>query len=63
PEPYQSWLWFNPLVHVVGFARAAFYGGYEAEYASLAYVGLWALATLSLGLALLRHDARDLLAR
>ncbi|MEM6477426.1 MAG: ABC transporter permease [Pseudomonadota bacterium] len=63
PEPYRSWLWWNPLVHVIGLLRAGFYGGYDALYAAPPYVAGIAGGTLIAGLALLRRDARALLAR
>lgn len=58
--PYRDWLWWNPLVHVVGQMRHAFYPSYRGDYISHMYViglslGLWAL-----GLALLIRYHRDL---
>lgn len=54
PEPFRSWLWFNPLIHVVGEMRRGFYPTYDGAYISLIYVLFWALVPLALGLGLLR---------
>lgn len=60
PEPYRDWLWWNPLVHVVGEMRKGVYPTYDGAYVSPAYVfgvsGLLALA----GLLLLRRYHRDI---
>ncbi len=61
PQPYQGWLWWNPLIHVVGLARKGFYSTYQAEYASSFYVVLFSLIALMIGLVFLRRYHRDLL--
>ena len=38
PDPYRSWLWWNPLVHCIGVIRSGFYIHYDAAYASPLYV-------------------------
>lgn len=63
PEPYRNWLWFNPLVHVVGLTRHGFYSNYDAAYVSEIYVGGVALTTLVLGLMLLRRAHKSALER
>ncbi len=60
PDPYRSWLWWNPLNHVVGLLRAGIYPGYRADYAAPGYVLVVALVPLVTGLLLLRREARDL---
>ncbi len=56
PAHIQALLWWNPLVHVVGQVRVAFYPVYEGAYISLPYVLAIAFATFILGAALLaRH--------
>lgn len=63
PQPYRDWLWWNPLVHVVGLMRRGFYASYEAAYVSPLYVyGLSALLA-AFALLLLRSSYRDLLDR
>ena len=56
PSHIQALLWWNPLVHVVGQVRVAFYPVYEGAYISLGYVLAIAFGTFILGAALLaRH--------
>lgn len=61
PHPMREFLWFNPLVHVVGIMRAGFYPTYDANYASAGFVLLVSLVTVAAGLLLLRRSHRDLL--
>ena len=61
PLPWREILWWNPLIHVVGLVRRGLYPGYDASYASPAYV-----LALGLGVALLagiglRRWSRDIL--
>ncbi|GHG35083.1 ABC transporter permease [Paracoccus aerius] len=60
PPPYRDWLWWNPLVHVVGQMRHAFYPHYSGDYISYTYQLGVSLALLALGLALLVQYHRDL---
>jgi capsular polysaccharide transport system permease protein len=60
PQPYRDWLWWNPLVHLVGQMRMAFYPFYGAEYVSYLYVFGLGLSLFALGLALLVRYHRDL---
>ncbi len=61
PQPYQDWLWWNPLVHIVGLMRRGFYPNYDAPYVSEIYVVSVALCMLVLGLLLLRRDHKAVL--
>ena len=61
PMPYRDWLWYNPLVHVVGLARAAFYPSYDAQYASPVYVICVGAISLLVGLIFLHRYHRDIL--
>lgn len=54
PQPFQSWILLNPLVHVVGEMRRGFYPTYDAAYISHIFVWIFALVTLLVGLFLLR---------
>lgn len=60
PQPYRDYLWWNPLVHVVGQMRYAFYPSYSGDYISYTYQFGLSLAMLALGLALLVQYHRDL---
>lgn len=63
PQPYQDYLWWNPLVHITGLARSGFYGTYDAPYVSILFVVSISTIGLALGLVLLRRHYRDLLLR
>jgi capsular polysaccharide transport system permease protein len=63
PEPWRSWLWYNPIVHLVGEMRAAFYPRYTADYVSPAYVFGVALVSGVIGLLFLWRYHRDILER
>ncbi len=61
PVVLQDVLWWNPLIHVVGLMRAAFYSGYEAEYASPLYVLGISGVLFVIGAYLLRRHASVLI--
>lgn len=63
PMPYRDYLWYNPLVHIIGLTRSGFYGTYDANYVSTLFVFGVSIVCLSLGLMLLRRHYRDLLLR
>ena len=61
PQPYSDYLWYNPLVHVVGQMRDGFYPFYRPDYVSYAFpFGLSAVALIT-GLFLLNRYHRDIL--
>lgn len=61
PLPYRDWLWWNPLVHVVGMVRSGLFPTYTADYVSVTYVAVLATASLTVGLFFLRRYWRELL--
>jgi capsular polysaccharide transport system permease protein len=61
PQPYRDWLWWNPLVHIVGQLRHGIYTSYDANYVSPLYVFSIALVTFAAGLLLLRRYHRDIM--
>jgi capsular polysaccharide transport system permease protein len=61
PRIHQEWLWWNPLIHVVGQMRRGFYPTYEAEYVNHVYVFTIALVLTAGGLMLLGRHHRDIL--
>ncbi len=63
PQQYQIYLWWNPLVHVIGLMRHGFYGTYDATYVSVEYVAGLSLTAMVLGLIFLRRYQRDILHR
>lgn len=60
PPPYQDWLWWNPLIHVIGQMRRAFFPQYIGDYVSYVYIFGLGLGLFALGLALLVRYHRDL---
>ncbi len=60
PPPWRDWLWWNPLVHVVGQMRAGLFPTYHADYAVPAYVFGVAAACQVAGLFLLGRHSRQL---
>lgn len=38
PQPFRDWLWYNPIVHVVGRMRQGLFFGYDGAYVSSLYV-------------------------
>ena len=63
PQPYRDYLWYNPLIHVIGISRSGFYSNYRADYASSLYVLGLGLGLALLGLILLKRHYRDLIER
>jgi len=58
PPQIQTILWYNPLVHIIGVMRRGFYASYNADFASVFYVGGIGVGSLVLGSALLiRHKS------
>ena len=60
PEPYRGWLWYNPLMHVTGEMRAAFYFSYDAPYVTPSYVFAVSGICFMAGMLLLRRYHRDI---
>ena len=63
PRPYSEWLLWNPLVHITGRMREAFYVDYVGSYADLRYPLEIALVAAFVGLAGIRLFAREMLDR
>ncbi len=61
PRTLQDTAWWNPLIHVTGALRSGVYASYDATYVSPAFVFAVALTLLTLGLALLFRNHRDIL--
>lgn len=61
PESLQDILWYNPLIHIIGYMREGFYPTYEATYFSPVYVLFISLITLFFGVVLLKRYHREIL--
>ena len=58
PEPVRSYLWYNPLIHIVGEMRGGIYPTYDASYVNNGYVFIIANTCLFVGLLLLLRNHR-----
>ncbi|MGL4823127.1 MAG: ABC transporter permease, partial [Plesiomonas shigelloides] len=54
PPGIQTFLWWNPLVHVIGTMRDGVYSEYAGDYISLLYVIAFALVLAVIGLLNMR---------
>jgi len=61
PEPWQTYLWYNPLVHIVGQMRRGFFPTYVGDYVEPMFPFGLALVTTALALLLLNRFNRDIL--
>ena len=61
PRPYDNYLWYNPLIHVIGVTRDGYYPFYTPNYVSVAYVMIIAATAGMSGLFLLHRYHRDIL--
>ena len=61
PTQFQSYLYWNPILHVVGLMRAAFYPSFDTSQLSPIYVVMFALTTLVLGMVMLRRYLRHVM--
>ncbi|MTI03933.1 ABC transporter permease [Roseibium denhamense] len=50
PEPFQTYLLWNPLVHIIGLFRQGFYPTYRASYLDMTYIVGLAVFSLVFGL-------------
>lgn len=57
PSAAQSIIVWNPLVHVIGTARMAFYPSYNGDYIDLLYVFAIAIGSFLIGAGLLTRHA------
>lgn len=61
PPLAQSILWYNPLMHVAGWAREGFYPTYSADYTNAGFVIATSLIPLFLGTVLMGRFHREIL--
>ncbi len=64
PEPYQSWLLWNPLLHAIELTRGAFFSNYHVDQGiSLFFVAATTVILLFVGLWLYRYRRLALVAQ
>lgn len=61
PSLLKDWLWYNPLVHVVGMMRKGFYPTYDDHYVSPVFVIAVSLALMVFGFLMLSAHGKRLL--
>lgn len=61
PLPYRDWVWWNPLIQIVGLFRSGIYATYDASYVNVMYPLLLGGGILLLGIILLARYHRDLM--
>ncbi|MEM6891832.1 MAG: sugar ABC transporter permease, partial [Pseudomonadota bacterium] len=60
PHPYSDWLWWNPLIHLIGQTRTAFFPFYDAAYVEPIYVFGLSLFLFIFGLVFLKRYHREI---
>ena len=63
PLPYRNWLWWNPIIHMVGMVRSGLYPTYKADYVSPTYVAILVAVMLPISLFFIRRYWREILER
>ncbi len=61
PDPFRTFLLYNPLVHIVSEMRRGFYPYYDGVYVSYFYVYGISIALTATGLFLLKRYNKDIL--
>lgn len=59
PQPYQDYLWWNPVAHPVAMMHEAFYPSFQAPEVSVVYPMFLALGAFTIGMITLRRYIRD----
>lgn len=63
PDRFKDYFWYNPVMHITGEMRGAFYLQYEAKYVTPTYVFSIAFVLIVAGLIFLRRYHRDMMER
>jgi capsular polysaccharide transport system permease protein len=63
PSVLRDWLWYNPLIHMIGQMRMGFYSSYNGAYISWAYVFGLSLSLFVVGAYLLRRHEGTMIER
>lgn len=61
PEPYLSYLLYNPIIHAVELIRHALSSNYPAQHIDISYFIQWTLAVNFVGLLLYKAFEKDLI--
>lgn len=63
PQPFDEWLIYNPLIHIVALSRSGFYPGYPAHHVVPMYPLCFGVVAAIIGLIILNQGRARLLAR
>lgn len=63
PRPYNDYVWYNPIIHIVSQSRTAYFAGYDGPWISPLYVFSVGAISLLLGLIFLHRYHKDMLER
>ena len=55
PDPYRTWLLYNPILHLMELMRSYFFYEFETAYGSWSYAGTFTIGVVVLGL--ITHQA------
>jgi capsular polysaccharide transport system permease protein len=61
PLPYRDWLWWNPVVHMVGLMRRGIYPTYDAPYVSVIYIGIIIALLIPVAFFFMRRYWREMI--
>lgn len=50
PDPFRTWLLYNPLLHLMELLRSSFFYEFESNYGSWTYAGSWVIGMFAFGL-------------
>ncbi len=50
PEPFRTWLLYNPVLHLMELLRSSFFYEFESNYGSWSYAGSWVVGMFAFGL-------------
>ena len=54
PEPFRTWLLYNPLLHLMELMRSSFFYEFESNHGSWGYAGSWVIGSLVFGMLMLQ---------
>jgi capsular polysaccharide transport system permease protein len=61
PLPFRDWLWWNPVVHMVGLMRRGIYPTYDAPYVSVAYIAIIVALLIPVSFFFMRRYWREMI--
>lgn len=56
PESLRDWLWYNPLLQIIGVMRGGLYMTYDDSYVSYSYILIFSLLLIAISSLVIRMD-------